>query len=215
MLDWYSGIREVTRLDSLAGTAAGLVRLTRSLLDDPSKVELGLAQWKRSSPDNARRWRWQRGDNFAATGGHKIAHGRRAGVLAHSITSIRAFRAFCIPELRKLGPDGPTSYLEFGACCGTTVLSVLEHFPASKIVAFEPMADRTAVYEEIRNFVPIPGRVTWIEDIFEHHIEGVRAMFPEGLSAVYMDTNHKYPNDLWYLEALLIDRPLLAENGLL
>ena len=215
MHSWYAGIREATRLPSIKGTAAGLARLTRSVFDGPSRVELGLAQWKRADPDNEKRWRSRRGDNFAAAGGRKIAHGRRAGALAYSITSIRAFRAFCLPELQKLGPDGPRTYLEFGACCGTTVLSVQEHFPRAKVIAFEPMPDRTAVYEELREFVRLPGRVTWIEDIFEHHIEGIRAMHPEGISAVYMDTNHKYPNDLWYLEALLVDRPLLAEDGLL
>lgn len=213
--DWYAGLREATRLPAMRDTAKGLARLGWSFFDGPTQVELGLEQWKRADPRNAYRWGTRRGDNFATSGGHKIAHGRRAGVAARSMTSIRAFRAFCLPELAKLGPRGPATYLEFGACCGTTALTVLEHFPQCRIIAFEPMRDRTAIYEEIRRFSSVRGRLTWIEDIFEHHVEGIRAMHPEGVSAVYMDTNHKFPNDLWYLEAILVDEPILAEDGLL
>lgn len=215
MEDWLTGLREATRLRAIRDTAKGLARLGWSVFDGPTQVELGLEQWKRADPQNLDRYQRRRGDNFVASGGQKIAHGRRAGVAARSMTSIRAFRAFCLPELATLGARGPATYLEFGACCGTTVLTVLEHFPRCRILAFEPMRDRTAIYEELRQFTSVRGRVTWIEDIFEHHIEGIRAMHPEGISAIYMDTNHKFPNDLWYLEAILVDDPILAADGLL
>lgn len=213
--DWMTGFGEAARWRSLVPTARGIARMGRSLWDGPTRVESGLAQWKQAEPGNVHRWRQRNGDNFAVPGGRQIAHNRRSGVIARSITSLRAFRAFCVPEFERLGPNGPKTYLEFGACCGTTMLSVLEHFPACEVIAFEPMPDRTAIYEEIRRFVPVTGRITWIADIFEHHIEGIRAMHPEGISAVYMDTNHKFPNDLWYLEAILVDSPLLAPDGLL
>jgi hypothetical protein len=211
--DLYASLREATRPRAIVRTAKGLARLGLSWARPPTRVEVGVQQWRLQHPEHETRWR-SRGDNFEAVGGRKIAHGRRAGSIARSMTSIRAFRAFCLPELQRLGPRGPTSFLEFGACCGTTSLSVMEEFPDCRIIAFEPMRDRTAVFDELRRALPIGGRITWIEDILEHHLEGVRAMFPDGLSAIYMDTNHKYPNDLWYLEHLLVDAPLLAEDGL-
>jgi len=212
--EWGAVVRESTRPSAAKHTALGLTRLARTFFEGPSEVELALQRWKRTSPKNRHRFHHARSDNFSATSGRRVAHQRRAGVLATSMTSLRGYRAFCIPELRTLGADGPRSYLEFGACCGTTVLTVAEHFPSCRSVAFEPLADRTDVYEELRQLAPLRGRITWIEDIFENHVEGLRAMFPEGIAAAYLDTNHKYPNDLWYLEALLIDRPLVAPDGL-
>lgn len=212
--DLYASLREATRPRAVVRTARGLARLGLAWAREPTRVELGLAQWRLGHAHNEARLR-SPGDNFEAVGGRKIAHGRRAGSIARSMTSIRALRAFCLPELAKLGPRGPASFLEFGACCGTTSLTVLEHFPECRIVAFEPIHERTLVYEELRRLTPIEGRITWIEDILEHHLEGLRAMFPDGVSAIYMDTNHKYPNDLWYLESLLVEQPLLSPEGLL
>lgn len=213
VLGWARGVYELAQPRSISGTASGTARYI-SGLHRSSRVELALRLW-RTEHDNARRWRFGRGDNYAAAGGRGISRARRSGAMGTSATSIRAFRAFCMPFLEAIGPDGPGTYLEFGACCGTTVLAVLEHFPGCRAVAFEPLADRSRVHDDLRKYVPVDGRLTWIEDLFEHHIAGVRATHPAGIDAIYMDTNHLLKTDLRYLERILIEDDLLAKDGLL
>lgn len=213
MVGWARGLYELAQPRSMAATARGTARYLRRL-GDASRVELGLELWKRSG-HNAQRWRHGRDDNYATAGGQQVSRARRSGAMGMSATSVRAFRSFCLPHLEALGPDGPPTYLEFGACCGTTVLTVVDHFTDCRAIAFEPLKERSRVYQELCAFVPARERITWIEDLFEHHIAGLRAMHPDGISAIYMDTNHLLETDLRYLEQLLVDEPLLAQDGLL
>jgi len=214
MLGWARGLYELAQPRSVMATARGTVRWV-SELREPSRVELGLELWKQADARNATRWRRGRDDNYVANGGQAASRARRSGTMGMSATSIRAFRAYCLPYLQRIGVDGPASYLEFGACCGTTVLTVLERFPECRVVAFEPLEERSRVFHELRGYVNIPGRVTWIEDLFENHLAGLRSMYPQGIDAIYMDTNHLLATDLRYLETLLVDEPLLAPEGLL
>jgi len=110
----------------------------------------------------------------------------------------------------------PTSYLEFGAACGTTLLLVAECFPEIAAIGIEPLPKRKAIFEAIRARCPFDTeKIHWITGVFEDHVAELRRRFPTGIDVIYMDTNHKYPNDLNYLNCILVDEKLLAPGGLL
>ena len=120
----------------------------------------------------------------------------------HLITLIERFHAV----------DDPFTYLEFGTCFGTTILSILRHFREARGIGLEANPSRFSVSR-------------WLAECMRDEFElGNRlelrqgSILDTGLTAdsvdvVFMDTDHRYPDDYDYMRCLL-DRDILREGFL-
>ena len=98
--------------------------------------------------------------------------------------------------------DDDFTYLEFGTCFGTTLSSVLRHFRNTRGIGLEVDPARFAVtrwlQEKVGEELATQGRI-------ELHCTNVLCapFAPASIDVVFMDTNHRYPDDYAYITYLL------------
>ncbi len=94
------------------------------------------------------------------------------------------------------------TYLEFGVCFGTTIASVLQHFHNARGIGLEinPARRHVAkwVCDHVADRFALSGRV----NIMSHSVLDA-PLAPDCIDVVMMDTDHRYPDDLNYVEHVL------------
>ncbi len=98
--------------------------------------------------------------------------------------------------------EEPFRYLEFGTCFGTTIASVLRHFRQARGIGLEIIPSRFDVTRWLIGRVDHDFRVSDRIDLrpvglYEAQLEA------NSVDVVFMDTDHRYPDDHDYIRYLL------------
>lgn len=104
------------------------------------------------------------------------------------------------------------TYLEFGTCFGTTITNVLRYFHRAKGIGLEVTPERFEVGSWLANRVDesykLGGRLQLrCSQLTQAMIE------PNSIDVVFMDTDHRYPDDYEYVMYLL-DQGILRHGFL-
>ena len=99
-------------------------------------------------------------------------------------------------------PNDEFSYLEFCTCFGTTIATVLKHFENAHGIGLEMNPSRFAVSswlaDRMRNEFHLDNRLS----IQQNNLLDAD-LAPKSIDIVFMDTNHRYPDDYDYVIHLL------------
>ena len=100
------------------------------------------------------------------------------------------------------GPSDSFTHLEFGTCFGTTIASVLQHFRNARGIGLEMDPARFRVSEwlvkQVGRSCDLAGRLSLQQtNLLEAELS------PDSVDVVFMDTDHRYPDDYGYLMHLL------------
>lgn len=108
---------------------------------------------------------------------------------------------------RFFGRDDAFTYLEFGTCFGTTLVSVMRHFQRAGAIGLEINPAR---FDITRWLVDRMREPFVLGDRVALHLCGLTdAPLPAAsVDVVFMDTNHRYPDDYEYIVQLLGRRVL-------
>src|ERR1700726_1671713 len=110
----------------------------------------------------------------------------------HLITLLEAF----------FSPEEGFTYLEFGTCFGTTFAQVLGHFKNARGIGLEVSPNRWDVTRWLIHRMD----ATWnLSDRIQLHNTSIGDVpfGPNSVDAVFMDTNHVYPDEFDYIMHIL------------
>ena len=98
--------------------------------------------------------------------------------------------------------ESEVGYLEFGTCFGTTFSSVMSLYPNGHGTGLEKDPGR---YQISKYVIESVGREMGFLDRINLHNASISEfeLKPNSLDIVFMDTDHKYPNDYNYIHRLL------------